>query len=96
MFEEDGSAGEWKGNWRGFVSSDLEEILGVVVWGCFVILAITSEVLKNPGGYRQNAAALWGCFCSWNEGIFWEYIGGYRQTFFFRKLYILKEVLFIY
>jgi hypothetical protein len=30
--------------------------------GVFVFLAIPSESEKNPGGYRQDAAALWGCF----------------------------------
>jgi len=63
MFEEDGSAGEWGGNRRGFISSGLGEILDVVAKGCFVILAIASGSVKIPGGYRQNAAALWGCFC---------------------------------
>jgi hypothetical protein len=62
MFEEDGYAGEWGGNRRGYVSSDLEEILGVAAGGCFLDLAITSGGVKIPGGYRQNAAALWGCF----------------------------------
>jgi hypothetical protein len=59
----------------------------------FLNLAIASGSVKNPGGYRQNAAALWGCFCSGNGGNFWWKTGGYRQTFYFRKVYIIKGVI---
>jgi len=37
----------------------------------FLILAIALGSGEIPGGYRQNAAALWGCFCSGNWGVFW-------------------------
>ena len=46
-------------------------------------LAITSRGGKNPGGYRQNAAALWGCFLV----IYWRLS---PNILFSKSLYIKR------